>query len=154
MALTAEKLWSRASHIEPVMNRLPVKDATKIWRGEILGDNGDLGMAKSVIAADATSIGIAEETVDNTAGADSALYVLVILAARIWVPKASLVGATPYDGANDIGQIMYWDPTLNGPTAVSVSMIDLGKIDSYEPGGPSNPAGFWINYKARQVRDV
>lgn len=154
MALTAERLWSRASHPVPVLQRLPVNGTSKVYRGDFLGDDGDLGHHKAVVVADGTTTGLAEETVDNTTGADGAKYVLAILSCRLWIPVTAFDPSNAYDGDNDINKIVYWDPANNRFTSVSASMVNIGKVDSYEPAGASNPAGFWVNYKARQVRDV
>lgn len=154
MGLTAERLWSRASHPTPVMQRLPLKDAVKVWRGDFLGDDGDLGQHKAVVVADVTTTGLAEETVDNTSGADSERYVLAILSCRLWVPVSAFDPSNAYDGNNDINKIVYWDPANNRFTSVSASMVNIGKVDAFEPASGTNAAGFWVNYKARQVRDV
>lgn len=154
MALTAEKFWSRASHPEPVMQRLPLKDGAKVFRGDLLGDNGDAGFHKAVVVADVTTTGIAEETVDNTGGADAAAYVLAMISGRLFIRKSDFDQANAYDGHNDHGKTVYWDPANNRFTSVSASMVEFGKVDAYEPSGPSNPEGFWVIYKARQVKDV
>lgn len=103
---------SYPANLAPGYRRIPMKGTTKIEKGHVVSVVG--GYAKIPAAADAATghvAGIADETVDNTAGADGDLDILVrgggihnFAASGANVPTAANLDKTLYfESGNVVG---------------------------------------------------
>lgn len=122
------------------INELPMIAADIIYEGAAVGDNGS-GLARPLVAAD-PFLGIAIRTADNSAGAASALRVMVRERGAISVP---VVGAS---SADDVGATVYAsdDDTF---TLTSTSNTAVGKVKRWVSGTTCV-----VYFEAVQVRSL
>lgn len=117
--LVAEKWRLFDSDVPSRINDLPVIASDIIYKGSLVGDNAS-GYARPLVAGDPL-LGIAEETVDNSAGGAGAKTVKV---RQQWAMQVSVTGVT---GVGNVGATVYAsdDDTF---TLTSTSNTAIGKI--------------------------
>lgn len=132
----------RESVISPNL-ALPVAASTTIYKGSMVCADAD---GYAVPASDTSGlsnvIGIADETVDNSAGSDGDLSVVVVTGRR-WILTASSIGQ------DDVGATMYVvdDETVdetdpgNGIRAGVLTRYISATSGEVAIGGPLNPTG-------------
>lgn len=74
MSLTANREVDR--YVDQELRALPVKAATRIYKGALVGIDAATGCARGLVAGDAFA-GVAYEEVDNSGGANAAVSVRV-----------------------------------------------------------------------------
>lgn len=118
---------------DPENNDLPMIGSDIIYEGAAVGDNGS-GLARPLVAAD-PFMGFAVEKRDNSAGAASAMKVLVHQKGRV---KLAVVGAAD---ADDFGVSVYAsdDATF---TLTSTSNTLIGVVSSWVSGTTC-----WVSFK-------
>jgi hypothetical protein len=107
------------------VNELPMIAADIIYEGAAVGDNGS-GLARPLVAAD-PFLGFAMRKADNSAGAASALRVMV---KEVGLIEVAVVGAS---SAADVGEAVYAsdDDTF---TLTSTSNSAVGKVARWVSG--------------------
>jgi hypothetical protein len=120
MALSADRITQRQ---DPNFQSYPVKAATKIYAGSMVAVGADGFAIPAVNAANAIVVGVADKTVDNTAGADGALRV------SVW-RGVFLLKATSITQAM-VGTVMYVVDDETFDDAVGAASIKAGRLIDY-----------------------
>lgn len=87
----------------PAPQIFPVNGGDKIWQGGIVVLNSEGNATKGVTGTGLTVVGRAEQTVDNTAGADAALTIEVRAGVFKWANSAAGDAITKAD----VGKVCY-----------------------------------------------
>lgn len=102
----------------------PVKDATKIYAGSLVAIQADGHAVPAADAANLKVVGVAEETVDNSAGADGDKWVKVRYGILARFAASSITQAM-------VGRVMYVVDDQTFDEAVGTNGIKAGRLVEY-----------------------
>lgn len=130
---------------------IDVEAATKLWEGSAIQENGSNGGAENLTGTGTTFVGIADESVDNTAGLIGAKRITYV-AEGTFLLYVDNNGVAFTRGAQEA---TIYATDGNTFTTVSTNNQTIGKCEEVPPETVGATAGYlWVRVEGKSARSL